>query len=73
MNCKNKHRISKKLNDAIKLSNKNKKTIAHEVGIHPSIISRLLRDDFFIMFNDPRVLRIGKVLNIEEKDLFYKK
>lgn len=62
--------VSQKLKDAVKLSPKKSYQIAHEAGLHPSVLSRLICGIEIPKANDPRVIAIGQVLGLAEIDCF---
>ena len=62
--------VSKKLIRAVKLSDKRAYLIAHEAGLHPSTLSRLLIGIERTQPGDERVLRVGKVVGIAEEECF---
>ncbi len=63
-------RLSKTLIAAIKLDNRKDYLIAHEAGLHPSTLSRMLNGGEKIKPRDERVLRLSRVLGICEDSLF---
>ena len=62
--------LSKKFIAALKLGPKRAYEIAQEAGIHPSTLSKLLCGIERVKENDSRVIRVGKVLGIPEKECF---
>ncbi len=62
--------VSQKLKNAVKLSPKKAYEIAHEAGLHPSTLSRIVCGIERIKPNDFRVLRIAKVLDMEPEKCF---
>ena len=62
--------ISKKLRDAIRLSDRRAYIIAHEAGLHPSTLSRLINGIERVQTGDERVVKIGKVVGVPEKECF---
>jgi hypothetical protein len=62
--------ISQKLRIAAKLSEKRHYEIAHEAGLHPSTLSRILCGIEQIRRDDFRVIAIGKVLGIPREECF---
>ena len=62
--------ISKRLKQAVKLSELKAYEIAHEAEMHPSTLSRILNGIEDVKWGDPRVLRIGKVLGIKPSECF---
>lgn len=62
--------ISESLKIAIKLSPKRAYEIAHEAGIHPSTLSKLICGIEKVREGDLRVLKVAKVLKLKESDCF---
>jgi len=62
--------ISRELIAAIKLSDKRNYQIAHEAGIHPSTLSKIINGIEKVRCGDHRVLRLGRVLGIPQNKLF---
>ena len=62
--------ISRKLKDAVKLSELRSYEIAHLAGLHPTTLSRILNSIDVVEPGDPRVIRIARVLGIKEADCF---
>jgi len=63
-------KISQELYEALRLSKRNHYEIAQEVGVHPSVLSKILNGAEPLRPNDPRVVRVGRVLGISRKSLF---
>ena len=64
--------INKKLKVAIFLNSKKAYQIAHEAGINPSTLSKLLNGIERVKPGDPRVLAVGKVLGLSPRECFQK-
>ncbi len=64
--------LSQLLKNSIKLSDKRHYLIAHEAGIHPTTLSRLLNGIDKIKPDDPRVIAVGRVLDIPPNECFDK-
>jgi len=62
--------VSRKLVEAVKLSDLRAYEIAHKAEMHPTTLSRILNGIEDVKPGDPRILRIGKVLGITAKDCF---
>jgi hypothetical protein len=62
--------ISKKLVEAVKLSDWRAYRIAHKAGLHPSTLSRILNGIEEVEFGDPRILRLAKVLGLNPDECF---
>ncbi len=62
--------ISQKLWNAARLSEKRHYRIAHEAGLHPSTLSKLLCGIELAKPGDPRVIRIGEVLGLRPEECF---
>jgi len=62
--------VSRLLRNTVKLSEKRAYQIAHEAGLHPSTLSRLLNGIERVKPSDPRVTAVGRVLGIAESECF---
>lgn len=62
--------ISRKLKEAVKLSDRRAYEIAHEAQLHPSTLSKILNGIEDVKSGDLRVLRIAKVLDLKPDDCF---
>jgi len=62
--------VSRKLRETIKLHKQRAYQIAFEAGIHPSTLSKIMNGIDRVKFGDQRVLAVGRVLGIPDKDLF---
>jgi hypothetical protein len=62
--------ISEKLKNTIKLSAKRHYQIAHEAGLHPSTLSRLICGIEKIKPHDRRVISLGSILGIPGEECF---
>jgi hypothetical protein len=62
--------VSRKLRVAIKLSETPAYKIAQAAGENPATLSKLLHGIIPVKPNDPRVIKIGKVLGIPETECF---
>ena len=62
--------ISRLLINSIKLSDRRAYRIAHDAGLHPSTLSRLLNGIEIPHKNDSRVIAIGRVLGIPTSECF---
>ncbi len=62
--------IGKKLIQALKLAPKRMYQIAWEADVHPTTLSKIVNGIDRVRPGDPRVLRLGKVMNIPEDELF---
>lgn len=62
--------ISRKFREAIKLADLKAYEIAHEAGMHPSTLSRIVNGIDEVKPGDPRVIRIAKVLGLRQEDCF---
>ena len=64
--------ISDKLKIAVKLDEKRNYEIAHQAGIHPSTLSKIICGIETVKAGDPRVIEVGKVLGIPAVECFQK-
>lgn len=62
--------VSEKLRVAVFLSKKRGYEIAHEAGLHPSMLSKILHGIEKVKPNDPRVFRVARVVGIQPEDCF---
>jgi len=62
--------ISNKLWRAVKLDPRRDYQIAHEAGLHPSTLSRIINGIEQIRVGDARVIRVGAVVGVAEAELF---
>ena len=62
--------VSRKLIEAVKLSDLKGYEIAHQAEMHPSTLSRILNGIEDVMPGDPRVLRIAKVVGLKPDECF---
>jgi transcriptional regulator with XRE-family HTH domain len=60
--------ISRRLKEAVKLSELKGYQIAHRAGLHPSTVSRIVNGINEVKPGAPRVIRIVKVLGLKPKD-----
>ena len=62
--------VNQKLVAAVKLSGKRGYRIAHEAGLHPTTLSRILTGAERVKSNDVRVLAVAEVLGMKPDDCF---
>jgi hypothetical protein len=62
--------VSEKLRIAIFLHPKRSYQIAHEAGLHPSMLSKLLHGIEKVEPYDPRILKVAEILGIQPDDCF---
>ncbi|MFC1864174.1 hypothetical protein ACFL1Z_09520 [Thermodesulfobacteriota bacterium] len=62
--------ISNKLKIAIFLDDRKSYQIAHEAGLHPATLSKLVNGIERVKPGDPRVLKVGRVVGIKREDCF---
>ena len=62
--------ISRKLKEAIKLSDMRAYEIAHLANIHTSTLSRILNGIDLVKKGDPRAIRIGEVMGLKSEECF---
>lgn len=62
--------VSNKLKVAVKLSDKRAYQIAHEAGVDPSTVSKLICGIVKPKNNDHRVISVGKVLGLKPEECF---
>ena len=64
--------VSNKLKVAVKLSDKRAYQIAHEAGIDPSTVSKLICGIVKPRDRDSRVISVGRVLGLKPEECFEK-
>jgi len=64
--------VSKKLKAAIKLGDVQAYKVAHEAGIDPSTLSKLICGIVKVKYGDVRVINVGKVLGLLPDECFQK-
>jgi len=64
--------ISRKLKNAVKLSDKRSYQIAFEAGLHPSTLSKIICEIEKVKQGDQRVIRIGNILGLQPEECFKK-
>ena len=64
--------VSQLWRNTVKLSNKRHYQIAHEAGVHPSTLSRILNGIDLLKPQDTRVIAVGRVLGIPRDKCFEK-
>ncbi len=62
--------VSKRLIHALKLAPRRMYQIAWEADVHPTTLSKIVNGIQRVKRGDPRILRLGKVLEIPEEELF---
>lgn len=62
--------VSQKLIVAIKLNRKPAYKIAWDAGVNPTMLSKLINGIERPKFNDPRIIAVGRVLNIPPEECF---
>jgi hypothetical protein len=55
---------------AVLLNKKKAYEIAHEAGIHPSTLSKLMHGIEKVRPNDERIVRVGRVVGLSPKQCF---
>jgi len=62
--------VSKRLRAAIKLGEEPAYKIAHKAGLDPSTLSKLICGITKVKSGDPRVIAVGRVLDIPPEECF---
>ena len=62
--------ISKKLRVAILLNPRRAYQIAHEAGLHPSTLSKLMNGIERVKQNDPRIFKIAEIVGVPTDECF---
>lgn len=65
--------ISKKFRDAVKLDSRPQYELAWQAGINPTTLSQIIIGYVRPRYGDPRVIRVGKLLGLEESECFERK
>jgi hypothetical protein len=63
-------KVSRRLVEAVKLSDRPAYALAWQAGIHPSVLSKLLHGAERVQECDPRVLRVAALLGVRADDAF---
>jgi hypothetical protein len=64
--------VSQKFVEAVRLSPRRSYQIAHEAGLHPSTLSKILNGIERVKPDDQRVLRVAAVLGLKKQECFEK-
>ena len=62
--------VSRRLIEAVKLSDMKGYEIAHQADMHPSTLSRILNGIEDVRPGDQRVMKIAKVLGLKSEECF---
>ena len=62
--------VSRQFVEAVKLAPRQAYKIAHEAGIHPSTLSKILNGIDHVRCGDPRVVAVGAVLELAPEECF---
>ena len=62
--------ISKKFKIAVKLADIPAWKIAHQAGINPNVLSKIMSGALRVKQGDQRVLRVAELLGLDPKDCF---
>lgn len=62
--------LSQRFIESIKLSSRPAYRIAHDAGLHPATLSKLLSGAERVKQDDPRVIAVGRVLGLLPEDCF---
>ena len=62
--------ISRHFIEAVRLAPKRAYQIAHEAGLHPTTLSRIICRIDLVRSGDPRVIRVAIVLGLNPGDCF---
>ena len=63
-------RVSRRLVAALKLAEVPAYRIAQRAGFHPAVLSRLIHGAEPVRENDPRILRVAKLLKVPAGEAF---
>jgi hypothetical protein len=62
--------ISSKFKKTIKLNDEPAYRIAHQAGLDPNTLSKIICGIVKVKFGDPRVVAVGRILGISENECF---
>lgn len=62
--------INKKLWEAVQLSGKRRYVLARAAKIHPTTLSQILNNMRPVHRDDPRIMRLGRLLGLKPDELF---
>lgn len=62
--------VSQKLRVAIKLNEEPAYKLAQKAGLDPSTLSKLICGIIQVKPNDPRIIAVGRVVGLSEKECF---
>ena len=62
--------ISKKLRDAVKTSDLKSYEIAHQAELSPSALSKIINGIELVRPNDPRVVRVARIVGLSPEECF---
>jgi len=63
-------KLSRKLIIALKTGPQRMYRVAQEAGVSPTSLSKLINGIAPVQENDPRIIRVGKVLGLSTRELF---
>ena len=63
-------RISRRLFEAVKLDRRTARELAVAIGMHESQLSSILHGYRTVKRNDPRMVRLGKLVGVKREELF---
>ena len=65
-----KTRVSRRFYEAVKLSDRHAVDLAHDSGLDSSTLSLILNGRRGVRLNDPRIVRLGKLVGLKPADIF---
>ena len=63
-------KVSRRLVEAVKLARRPAYAIAWRAKLHPSVLSKLLHGAERVREDDPRVLRVARLVGVRPEDAF---
>jgi DNA-binding transcriptional regulator YdaS (Cro superfamily) len=64
--------VSKRFKEAVRAWRPKQYELAHRAGIHPVTLSQMVTGYIRPKFNDPRVLKVAKIIGLSPSECFLK-
>lgn len=62
--------VSRRFYEAVKLSERSSAELSRAAGLGPSMLSHVLHHRRRVRVNDPRILKLAKLLNLKPSEIF---
>lgn len=62
--------ISRRLFERVKLADEHAADLARKAGLSPSTLSLILHRRRMVRMNDPRILKLGRLVKLKKEELF---